>query len=66
MGWTGQTRQIMWTGQKYWPVLVKMTSFYATLAFVFCFNSFMDMCTDILGARLNEGNPIRVALLGDF
>ena len=26
MGWTGQTRQLMWTGQKYLPVRVKMTS----------------------------------------
>ena len=23
MGWTGQTRQLMWTGQKYRPVRVK-------------------------------------------
>ena len=25
-GWTGQTRRLMWTGQKYRPVRVKMTS----------------------------------------
>ena len=28
MGWTGQTRRLMWTGQKYRTVRVKMTTFF--------------------------------------
>ena len=30
MGWTGLTRQLMWTGQQYRPVRVKMTSLCIT------------------------------------
>ena len=31
MDWTGRTRRLMWTGQKYRPVRVQMTSLYCVI-----------------------------------